>query len=101
MHGLMGRVDYSGKDCALFVFERPRLANMWMRNTYMDLQVVFCSNGRVIKTQHIRKLSDDKAICDKLCDLVIETRCCSDIPVGAHVHIQDGLVSIVSSKRID
>jgi uncharacterized membrane protein (UPF0127 family) len=48
--GLMNRKKLGPREGMLFVFEQPRIINMWMKNTLISLDMVFISdNGTVVK----------------------------------------------------
>lgn len=50
--GLMFRTEMAADRGMLFLFERPRIARFWMRNTFIPLDMIFIdSAGRVINVE--------------------------------------------------
>jgi uncharacterized membrane protein (UPF0127 family) len=45
--GLMNRTDLAADRGMLFLFESPRRASFWMKNTLIPLDMVFLLNGKV------------------------------------------------------
>ncbi len=58
--GLMFRTHIGDDDGMLFVYGKPQEINMWMRNTYIALDMVFIgADGRVARIEeHAEPLSD-------------------------------------------
>ena len=54
--GLMGRNSLKPQSGMLFLYERPRRASFWMKNTVISLDVIFLSaNGKILKIYHNAK----------------------------------------------
>jgi uncharacterized membrane protein (UPF0127 family) len=47
--GLMFVSDLPESEGMVFPLEPPRVENMWMKNTYIELDMLFIANGRVTK----------------------------------------------------
>ena len=45
MQGLQGRQTLDAKGGMLFVFDTPTIATMWMKNTYLSLDMLFLDSG--------------------------------------------------------
>lgn len=41
--GLMGRTSLGERDGMLFVYDSPKVATFWMKDTYLDLDIIFIS----------------------------------------------------------
>ena len=50
--GLMFRRSLPAKSGMLFVYDRPQAATMWMKNTYIPLDMVFIASDGTIKHVH-------------------------------------------------
>ena len=62
----------------VFIGEQPKVWNMWMRNTYVALDMLFVAvDGRVVKIAHA--IPHD------------ETTISSDIPVNGVIELQGGI----------
>lgn len=52
-NGLMYRKQLDPDSGMLFVYRKPRKATMWMKNTYLPLDMIFISeNGIVVNIEH-------------------------------------------------
>jgi hypothetical protein len=48
--GLMGRTSLGDREGMLFVYDSPKVATFWMKDTYLDLDIIFISGDlRVMK----------------------------------------------------
>jgi uncharacterized protein len=47
--GLMFVTDMPADRGMVFVHDPPRVANMWMKNTYIELDMLFVARGRIVK----------------------------------------------------
>ena len=46
--GLMGRHYMEMDKGMLFLYEKPSIVSMWMLNTYIDLDIIFLRNNKVV-----------------------------------------------------
>ena len=54
--GLMGRSSLKAQSGMLFLYESPRHVSFWMKNTLINLDVIFLSaNGKILKIYHNAK----------------------------------------------
>jgi uncharacterized protein len=47
--GLMFVADLPADRGMVFMHQPPRVANMWMKNTYVELDMLFVAGGRIVK----------------------------------------------------
>ena len=47
-HGLMHRKKILNNEGMLFIFPREKIIQLWMKNTYIPLDVIFISENKVI-----------------------------------------------------
>ena len=59
-HGLMHRKKILNNEGMLFIFPREKIIQLWMKNTYMPLDVIFISEDKVIidLKKNMEKLSE-------------------------------------------
>jgi uncharacterized membrane protein (UPF0127 family) len=63
MKGLMGREQLPQSHGMLFLWEKPALLSMWMKNTLIPLDMLFIdSNGVIAQIQHNAQPHSTKAI---------------------------------------
>jgi uncharacterized protein len=75
--GLMFVTDMPADRGMVFLHDPPRVANMWMKNTYMELDMLFVAGDRIVKiAQRTRPHS-------------LET-ISSDVPVSAVIELRGG-----------
>lgn len=75
--GLMFVIDLPADRGMVFVHEPPRVASMWMKNTYIELDMLFVAGGRVVKIAPSTRPHSLDAIP-------------SDVPVGAVIELRGG-----------
>jgi uncharacterized membrane protein (UPF0127 family) len=52
MHGLMFRRSIGTRKGMLFIYDKPQYVSMWMRNTYISLDMIFIrADGRVHRVE--------------------------------------------------
>lgn len=62
-HGLMFRRSLADNHGMLFIYKKPENVTMWMRNTYISLDMVFIDkSGRVIRIEHNTEPLSDEVI---------------------------------------
>ena len=49
LQGLMHRTDLHKNQCMLFVFQREKQMNFWMRNTYLALSIAYFDKSKKLK----------------------------------------------------
>ena len=59
-HGLMHRKKLLNNEGMLFIFPREKIIQLWMKNTYIPLDVIFISENKVIVDikKNMEKLSE-------------------------------------------
>ena len=59
-HGLMHRKKLLNNEGMLFIFPREKIIQLWMKNTYIPLDVIFISKNKVIVDikKNMEKLSE-------------------------------------------
>jgi len=75
--GLMYVTDLPANRGMVFIHEPPRVAGMWMKNTYIELDMLFVARGRVVK------------IAPRTRPHSLET-IPSEVPVGAVIELRGG-----------
>jgi len=72
--GLMNRTEMPKDHGMLFVFEQEYFGAMWMKNTYIPLDMIFIDfQGKIVKIHHLAKpLSIRPISSDKLVKAVLE-----------------------------
>ncbi len=60
--GLMHRQKLSPKTGMLFLFDPPRIAHMWMKNTHIPLDMIFFNQKRKVIHVHHKALPMDETI---------------------------------------
>jgi uncharacterized membrane protein (UPF0127 family) len=76
--GLMFVRELPAERGMVFIGEQPKVWNMWMRNTYVALDMLFVAvDGRVVKIAHAIPHDD--------------TTISSDIPVNGVIELQGGI----------
>jgi uncharacterized protein len=78
--GLMFVRDLPSDRGMVFLHDPPRFASMWMKNTYIELDMLFVSRGRIVK------------IASRARPLSLETLS-SDVPVSAVIELRGGEAS--------
>ena len=65
--GLMYRKHLSSKNGMIFLFDPPRVAHMWMKNTYIPLDMIFFDPfGRVVHVHHNAIPHDETVISSQI-----------------------------------
>src|SRR5687768_1763622 len=78
--GLMFVTDLPADRGMVFMHDPPRVANMWMKNTYIELDMLFVARGRIVK------------IASRARPHSLETLS-SDVPVSAVIELRGGEAS--------
>lgn len=60
--GLMHREEMARQDGMLFIFDAPRHATFWMRNTLIPLDMLFAGNDGVVTTFHSNAIPHDETL---------------------------------------
>jgi uncharacterized membrane protein (UPF0127 family) len=75
--GLMYVTDLPADRGMVFIHEPPRVAGMWMKNTYIELDMLFVARGRIVKIAARTRPHSLETIP-------------SDVPVGAVIELRGG-----------
>ena len=63
--GLMNRHDLAEDAGMLFIFKRPQMVRMWMKDTYIPLDMMFINKGQIVSIQENAKPLDETIISSK------------------------------------
>jgi uncharacterized membrane protein (UPF0127 family) len=75
--GLMFVTDLPADRGMVFVHDPPRVAGMWMKNTYIELDMLFVAEGRIVKIAARTRPHSLETIG-------------SEVPVGAVIELRGG-----------
>ena len=63
--GLMNRKKLAKNSGMLFLFEKPQIAYMWMKNTYIPLDMIFVNYGKIVSIHQNAHPKDETIISSK------------------------------------
>lgn len=73
--GLMYRKELAEKSGMIFLWDKPAYRAMWMKNTYMPLDMIFVREGRVVgMVANTTPFSLDSITVDSAVDAIIELK---------------------------
>jgi len=90
--GLMYRKTLRQDSGMLFIYDDYNVRSLWMRNTYIPLDILFIRDNKIVDIKENNKiLSDDPIVSDKKCNFVLEVNSNyvkkNNINIGDYINI--------------